>query len=101
MIPLNINIDDIKVIHYVDDKEKNGYIYLLIDTTSYRNDIIANVTYDDGNAYIEVKGCAMPAFGIFGEEYTPIQVDIYARNVEKIYLKDGNTTKLILNKGNE
>lgn len=96
MVPLTIDVDDLEVMHCVDDRKKDGYVYLLIDTTSYRDDIFAEVRYESENAYIKIKGCAVPAFGIFGEEFTPIQVDIEGKDIKNIYFEDGDETKLAL-----
>lgn len=96
MLPITIDVDALEVMHCVDDRKTDGYVYLLIDTTSYREDLIAEVRYEARNAYIKIRGCAVPAFGIFGEEFTPIQVDIEGKDIKNIYIEDGNETKLVL-----
>ena len=96
IVPITIDVDDLKIMACIDDRKTDGYVYLLIDTTSYRHDLIADVEYKNENAYVKIKGSAMVGFGIFGVELTPIQVDIEGKNIKNIYIEDKTDTKLVL-----
>lgn len=96
IVPTIIDVDHLKVMYYIDDRKTDGYVYLLIDTTSYRDNLIADVKYKNGNAYVKIKGSTMLGFGIFGVEATPIQVDIEGKDTKNIYIEDGDETKLVL-----
>ena len=96
IVPMTISVDDLNVMYCLDDRKTDGNIYLLIDTTSYRDDLVSEVKYKDGNAYIKIKGAAMLGFGIFGVKLTPIQVDVEGSNIKNVYIEDGDKTKLVL-----
>lgn len=49
ILPLTIDVDDLEIIHCIDDRKTDGYVYLLINTNSYREDMIAKVRYEDGD----------------------------------------------------
>lgn len=49
ILPLTIDVNDLEIIHCIDDRKTNGYVSLLINTHSYREDITAKVRYEDGD----------------------------------------------------
>lgn len=49
ILPLTIDVDDLEIIHCIDDRKTDGYVYLLINTNSYREDMIVKVRYEDGD----------------------------------------------------